>query len=314
MILSVTLIIVLTLLGIYLSLSSPKIIYNFYHWRSNYEINSTIKNPPKYIKVLDVSFGETLLFIKTSFKVSPSDSIVPIIYLDNSLWSKMRATTMVSKVLRSLKEMPIDYSEIQVDCDWTDSTRVSYFKFLKLLKKESAKKLSATIRLHQIKYYTKTGVPPVDYGVLMYYNMSDFRDLETQNYILDLEVAKRYHFNFESYPMDLNLALPLYAQATIMRFGKVVGIIEGVRESSINKNFKKIKDHNFKITKTHYFNGRLLYEGDTIRVDEVSPELLGETIAELSRVMKRPKEIIFYRWGNRGFYGDEFFEELLGGW
>jgi hypothetical protein len=141
--------------------------------------------------------------------------------------------------------------------------------------------------------------------------MSNFNDLETKNYVLDLEVAKGYHYNFENYPLALNLALPLYSQATIIRFGEVVGIIEGVRESNLNISFKKIKEHLYKITKTHYFNGRLLYEGDVLRVDEVSKELLTQTVSELSKVMLQPKEIIFYRWGNKAFYGDKFFNNLV---
>ena len=299
-------------LGLYFAFSNSfKTTYSFYHWTSTYEVNASQKNPPKYVKVLDISFNETLILRKTSLKTKPIKSIVPVVYIDNPLWLKMKAKTMVKKVWTVLKKMPIFYDEIQVDCDWTDSTKASYFEFLKLLKEKSSKKTSATIRLHQVKYYTKTGVPPVDYGVLMYYNMSDFRDLKTKNYILDLEVAKRYHYNFKSYPLRLNLALPLYAQATIIRFGEVVGIIEGVRETALDDNFKMIENHQYEVLETHYLRGRLLYEGDVIRVDEVSKKLLTQTVSELSKVMKQPEEVIFYRWGNRAFYGDVFLDELI---
>ena len=94
---------------------------------------------------------------------------------------------------------------------------------LKELKAASKKKIEVTIRLHQIKYASKTGVPPADSGMLMYYNMSDFTSIDTKNYILDIDVAKRYHYNFDTYPLALDLALPLYTQATIIRFSKVVG-------------------------------------------------------------------------------------------
>ena len=210
--------------------------------------------------------------------------------------------------------MGIESSEIQVDCDWTDGSREQYFRFLKLLKAESGKKISATIRLHQVKYYKKRGVPPIDYGVLMYYNMSDFKNLETKNYILDLEVAKRYHYNFDSYPLALNLALPLYSQATIIRFGEVVGLVEGVREKELDLNFKKIEQHLFEVRKTHFFKKRLLYEGDQIRIDEVTKEVLIQTLMALKKVMKQPKEIIFYRWGNRNFYGDEYLRKIVNQW
>ncbi len=294
---------------------ATKTSYAFYHWKSSYEVAKG-NVQPRYVKVLDITFHNSLEIRKTTFKQEPSTQIVPVIYLDNSVWKKMKALTMVQKVLSSLKAMPMlkAYNEIQVDCDWTDSSQDSYFEFLKELKKQSSKKISVTIRLHQVKYYHKTGVPPVDYGVLMYYNMSDFKSLETKNYILDLDVAKRYHYNFESYPLPLNLALPLYAQATIIRFGEVVGIMEGLREKELNANFKKIAEHFFEVTKTHYLNNRLLYEGDQLRIDEVSLALLEESLGILRKVMKQPQEIIFYRWGNLSFYGEENLRRVVQTW
>ena len=56
---------------------------------------------------------------------------------------------------------------------------------------------------------------------------------------------------------------------TLMRFSEVVGLMEGVREEALNNNFKAIEKHLFELTKTHYFKGKLLYEGDQIRLDEV---------------------------------------------
>jgi hypothetical protein len=153
--------------------------------------------------------------------------------------------------------------------------------------------------LHQIKYASKTGVPPVDNGVLMYYNMSDFNSLDTKNYILDLDVAKKYHYNFDSYPLELDLALPLYNQATIIRFSKVVGAIEGVsRDEIIEANFTYISDNIYLVTKEHYLGGKLLYAGDKVRFDGVSISLLKEVVSALKPIMKKPKKIIFFRWGN----------------
>ena len=292
-----------------------KTSYTFYHWKSTYGVEVIEKNPPKYVKVLDISYAETFTLRKTIFKSKAPKNMVPVVYLDNPLWTKMKVKTMVTKVLTALDAMSLSaYDEIQVDCDWTDESREPYFEFLKLLKEESFKKISVTIRLHQVKYHKKTGVPPMDYGVLMYYNMSNFRDMKTRNYILDLDLAKQYHYNFDTYPLALNLALPLYAQATIIRFSKVVGLMEGVRKEMLNEHFKKLKEHLFEVQKTHYFRGRLLYEGDKIRVDEVSVDVLKKSIESLKEVMNQPKEVIFYRWGNRAFYGDDILEKVVDKW
>ena len=301
-------------LGFKISFPSSPISYNFYHWKQRYSVESNETNSPQYVKVLDISYEQGLKVFKTIFRTKIKE-ITPVIYLSNSLFLNTRASTLLKKVLKNLDELPlIEYHEIQVDCDWTGKTQKRYFEFLKLLKKETDKKISATIRLHQVKYYKKTGVPPVDYGVLMYYNMSDFRDRETKNYILDLDIAKRYHYNFDTYPLALNLALPLYSQATLIRFSKVIGFMEGVRVQELNNNFRQIEDNLYEVTKTHYFKKKLLYEEDEIRIDEVSLEDLRKTIESLQQVMKRPKEIIFYRWGNREFYGDKKLNGLLQLW
>jgi hypothetical protein len=294
---------------------SHSIKYSYYHWTSTYHVQANEKNPPRYVKVLDISFSDTLHFRKTMFKTEAPKNMIPLIYLDNPLWKKMKAKTMVRKILKSLKKMPLnDYKEIQVDCDWTGSSKASYFKFLKLLKEKSGKIISVTIRLHQVKYYKKTGVPPVDQGVLMYYNMSDFQDIETKNYILDLKLAKQYHYNFETYPLPLNLALPLYSQATIMRFAEVVSLMEGVREEDLDNQFKKVEEHLYVVQETHYFRGKLFYEGDNVRVDSVSFQMLQESIDSLKKVMKKPKEVIFYRWGNRNHYEPKKLQALLNAW
>ena len=71
--------------------------------------------------------------------------------------------------------------ELQIDCDWTDGTRDRFFALLTELRRlgaasaarraTPAPRLSATIRLHQVKYRERTGVPPVERGMLMFYNI-----------------------------------------------------------------------------------------------------------------------------------------------
>jgi hypothetical protein len=284
---------------------------HFYHWQQNYTVNST--EQPKYIKVLDISYRQKPILHKTVFSSKPHQKIVPVVYIDNPLFKHHQQRDFAHKVYAMLKELADDnfeFDEVQIDCDWSETTRKIYFDFLKVFKSISKKKVSITIRLHQVKYHKRTGVPPVDKGVLMYYNMANFKDLETKNYILDLALAKKYHHNFDNYPLPLDLALPLYAQATIIRFEAVVGIIEGVRKKDLNQHFKPLKQNHYEVTKTHYFKKRLLYEGDTIRVDEVSINDLQEAISNLKEVMQQPKEIILYRWGNRQEYSQRELESL----
>ena len=129
-------------------------------------------------------------------------------------------TSKIKRMLKSLGEVHV--KEIQIDCDWTGSTRVKYFTLLKHItlkvKTRSANfnlrediTISATLRLHQIKYHKKTGVPPVARGMLMFYNMGSPTQIDMQNSILNLDIAKQYIENLESYPLPLDVALPIFS-------------------------------------------------------------------------------------------------------
>lgn len=277
---------------------------DFYHWKQSYSVPEDALLKPHYIKCIDIDYnGREVKYRDTIFKTLISSEIVPVVYIDNRVLSHVDDRELAQHVYQSIEKLSqsakFTYEKIEIDCDWTLSSKEKYFAMLKELKVASSKKIEVTIRLHQIKYASKTGVPPADSGMLMYYNMSDFTSLETKNYILDMDVAKRYHYNFDTYPLTLDLALPLYTQATIIRFSKVVGAIEGVNKDEIIKDNFKLLSHNiYLVTKEHYLKGKLLYEGDRVRFDSVSIVMLKEAIKSLKPIMKRPKKIVFFRWGN----------------
>ncbi|MEZ4901823.1 MAG: hypothetical protein R2822_08725 [Spirosomataceae bacterium] len=51
------------------------------------------------------------------------------------------------------------WKEVQIDCDWTVATKAKYFRLLQQISAllPPSVILSATIRLHQIKFYRTTG-------------------------------------------------------------------------------------------------------------------------------------------------------------
>ena len=236
-----------------------------------------------FVKVLDIGVKN---IIKTSCH---KKSYTPVIYIDNNAL-KNRDIKRLSKVI--LNTISTKFKEVQFDCDWTKTTKNKYFNLLREMKRHY-KNISATIRLHQLKYQNETGVPPVDGGVLMFYNMSDFLDPNTKNYILDIEEGKKYLSGFKSYPLKLDLALPIYSMATVFRYGRVVSLIDSIRGDMVNDRFKKLSDNRYRVLKTHYFRGKLLYLGDEIRIDEVSLDMLKRAIKMIPFDYQR---IIFFRY------------------
>ncbi|MCG3703915.1 hypothetical protein L5F68_06170 [Aliarcobacter butzleri] len=263
---------------------------SFYSWENSFEEQNI--NEKLYIKVLDINFSTKLELLKTNLKETPKD-FIPVIYITNETMKNVDYSLVSKAILETLKNYKFD--EIQIDCDWSLSTRSNYFNLLEDLKEKLNKKISATIRLHQIKYYTKTGIPPVDYGVLMYYNMSNIGDFNTKNSILDNEIAKKYHYNFDVYPLKLKLALPLYSQAIQFREEKAISLFEGVEEKDFNNDFEKLENNRYKVLNSHYFKGRYIYKDDIFRLENSNEQDIKIALKDFLDLSKnRYDEVIFY--------------------
>lgn len=158
------------------------------------------------------------------------------------------------------------FNEIQIDCDWTSSTKESYFKFLKLLRQDpffNSKQVSATIRLHQLKYKSITGVPPLNKGLLMCYNMGDLKDTNTINSIIELKEAKKYLGHLSDYNLSLDIGLPIFSWYVWFRQGRFKGLISSEDlKLNINKNNKWI------FQKDSILNGYTFEKGDWLRYEE----------------------------------------------
>ncbi len=97
--------------------------------------------------------------------------------------------------------------EIQIDCDWKESSQDRYFQFLADLReilKEKNIRLSATIRLHQLRMTP----PPVDYGVLMVYNTGNISTPPRRNPILSYKDYEPYPKSLKDYKLPLCAAYP----------------------------------------------------------------------------------------------------------
>ena len=294
------------LISSYFFSTKQEIKVNFYYWESSFHLTNfeekfldKLKSKKLYVKIFDITYENSLRFIPTKLDKKIKYQVVPVIYIENRVFLKIEdidkfIATAVEKILLRVKNLEV--KEIQFDCDWSLKTKKNYFYFLKKVKKILRVPFSATIRLHQVKYHKKTGVPPIDYGVLMYYNMEFVGDFETKNSILNNTIAKRYHYNFDTYPIKLKLALPIYSQGVLFRYEEVVEIIEGVeRDEFIDRNFAQVKSNRFKVLKSHYFKGRYIYKNDIIRFENSNFSELKEASREVAKLLKDVDEVIFYR-------------------
>ncbi|MFK8007066.1 MAG: hypothetical protein AB8H03_11865 [Saprospiraceae bacterium] len=288
----------------------------FYHWQTNLSLTQTEKDylqnlsvEKLYVKFFDVDWNgkmqEPLPVAEVILDTLGLENIeiIPTVFITNRSLKNYpleKMDLLGSNILEKIFSIKKEVQEIQIDCDWSETTEEKYFRLLGFLKKEIQTKniqLSATIRLHQIKYFKRTGVPPVDRGMLMFYNVDDVKDYKTKNSILDLEVAKQYFFNFENYPLELDVALPIFSWGVLYRGSGMVKLINNLRAEDMADDsfFLPTDEQHFEVIKSTYLHGRYLYEGDIIRLETVSLETL-EMSAELlkSKIENPNVTISFY--------------------
>ena len=235
---------------------------SFYYWKSVFllkpherQVLEELHITKLYIKYFDVSWnGETnqpmpiatIRFPHGAASIA-SLSIVPVIFITNDCMEKMQPSQVeetAAKIIRltssvSQRNGIKPSREIQIDCDWTERTRANYFSLLEVIRRLTRtenRELSATIRLYQCKYARLTGVPPVDRGLLMCYNMGNLKDPSTGNSILQASELKKYSNALSSYPLPLDVALPLFDWTVLFRNNAYGGLISGLAESDFNSH------------------------------------------------------------------------------
>lgn len=154
--------------------------------------------------------------------------VIPTVFIVNDCMRK-EDKNLAQKILKRILQMDAtnDISgvkEIQIDCDWTNTTRQHFFDFMKELRRLAHShhlRLSATIRLHQLSQ----APPPADRGILMLYNTGDFTRLTCQKPILDMHDVAPYLPQLSSYTLPLSTAYPIFGWRILFREGQYVGIL-----------------------------------------------------------------------------------------
>ncbi len=281
----------------------------FYHWQTDFDLSDfekdfidKTKSEKLYVKFFDVDWNGKEAIPMASLNVKSEaragQEIVPTIFITNRTFKHLKeekVSDLAEKVLGKIKRIFDNFNdaelrEIQFDCDWSESTRVAYFSFLELINtklSEENVQLSATIRLHQIKFFERTGVPPVTRGMLMFYNTGELRNFETENSILDLKTAEKYLVNFDKYPLPLDLALPLFRWGVLFREGKMIRLLNGLSEMDLRDTtfFEKRTKQRFVVSENTYLAGHYVYKKDKIRLEQITQSKLDSAVQILQPIL-----------------------------
>lgn len=287
---------------------------SFYYWKTIFRLSPKEKNTLStnqvkrlYIRYFDIDLSpETQkAYPKSPIRFEETTSnfeIIPVIYIKNKVMlnPKLNVLDLSKKINNFIQQINvknnINVQEIQIDCDWTLTSKDNYLRFIEVFKKVSNKKLSATIRLHQIKYFEKTKIPNVDRGVLMYYNMGKIAP-DSLNSIYDRNIANRYLSSLKNYPLPINIALPIYSWGIHIRDGKIIGLRNKIDINNLknNSSFVLTKDDWFTIVHSNFRDGTYYKENDLLKIETITSSNLLEMATDLEEnTVQNPKEIIFY--------------------
>lgn len=285
----------------------------FYFWKTQWSSSPVIERSLAdghiarlYLRFFDVDWDDAA---HAALPVSPLQlasplpvgmEIVPVVFVTNRVFFNTAyadvdalAEHVLMKVGKMAAAARLNPQEVQLDCDWSDATRTRYFRFVDLLRQKlnaQQIRVSATIRLHQIKYAERTGVPPVDRGMLMFYNFGPLRADAVRSSIFNAPDAARYAAHIARYTLPLDLALPLFSWSVHSRDGSVLGLIEKLERADLASadGFLALSPVRYKAVRSFFFRGRYFMDGDELLLEETTPAVTRQA-AELAARGARPK-------------------------
>ena len=314
LLISLVLLLILTYASIYFFNREIKPKRAFYYWQNEpYFLSDaesqTIKtlNVKKlYIKFFEVDKNDIqgiFPFAKNELNISRYDSVetkievVPTVYIRNEVFkqtSRKEISELADNILfliekkikEQYKENPIP-KEIQMDCDWTESTKDNYHLFLTILKEKMLKnqffknvKTSATLRLYAYKFPNKMGVLPVDRAMLMCYNLIPPFEAGDRNSILNISELNKYLIGSDSYPLPLDIALPIYSSVQVYQNNSFAGIIYS-EDSTFFKQTKKLNNTWHLSKMDTVINGIFIRKGDKLKIEKTNFKLINKAIKSI---------------------------------
>jgi hypothetical protein len=276
-----------------------------YYWKSNEsslsleerQLLSELSIKKLYVKFFEVEAHPAFVTqpISKTQLLAPDLSleVVPTVFIHNEALQGLNeedVDSLAANILflcsryykKSFDQARSSFSEIQLDCDWTPSTRDTYFRLIRSLKQRSGKQISCTLRLYPYKYQDQMGVPPADRAMLMCYSLTNPLAEESVNSIQDNQRLEAYLHPAQTYPLPLDIALPLFSWALWYQNNQFSGILR-VNPEGIQAVSALIRPMWYEVQQDTMIGESFLRRGDKIKLEEVSEK---ETLNTLELIKK----------------------------
>ncbi|MBL7711906.1 MAG: hypothetical protein JNL13_05565 [Chitinophagaceae bacterium] len=297
----------------------------FYYWRTDFALKpgeqqllARHASAPLYLRYFDLAYsgeaGQALPVSPVAVRTPSAQAIIPVVFIKNKVWEHTDSLGIDSLAEHTLQlcgkinqHIACSPEELQIDCDWSSGTAAKYFYFLRVLRRQLQERpaaysfspkvlLSATIRLHQVKYPGRQGVPPVDRGMLMYYNMGKIGP-GAENAIYEEATGLQYIRALKKYPLPLDFALPVFAWGIHIREGRVVELLNKMddRDFKQDERFRAIGTNRYLATGAFFKNGFYFKETDEVKVEAVAAADLKRMARILKKYYEHPvQRLVFY--------------------
>ncbi|MEZ4363573.1 MAG: hypothetical protein R3B48_25580 [Kofleriaceae bacterium] len=284
--------------------SGPPAQRAFYFWRTELRLSEAelatlreLRVARLYLRVFDVvweSDGVKVVGPLTAPAGQPRPpgvELVPVVFLREEILRRTPPRELNSlagwlwqQVELRARELALTPGELQLDCDWTDRSRDAYFALLERLRALAKVPITATIRLHQVKYRERTGVPPVARGMLMYYNMGRFSADPEARAIFDSASAARYLSRVSTYPLPLDVALPIWSWTLHLRGERVLDVLQSVGPEDLAQAsmLEVVDEGRYRVRESGFLRGALLRQGDELKVEVTDARAAAEAAAQLT--------------------------------
>lgn len=266
-----------------------------------------------YIKLFEVDYSESRGNFPYSknrpsaydYKEYDSITFVPTIFIKNEIFpynDEQSLDKLADNIVYLIEKYSTDemihgrasifaYDEIQLDCDWTKSTKVKYFYLLKKIKELSKKKISCTLRLYPYKYPDIMGVPPVDKVTLMCYNLIKPLSQQSKNSILDIEELKKYLNEFRTYPVHVDIALPTFYWTQHYQNNRFIRLMD-ISTNEVKKFATVVKPLWYQVERDTSINYDIyLKAGDQLKCEDVPAAAITEVISIIKKNVALDKNI-----------------------
>lgn len=283
--------------------TSVKIERGIYFWENdthvisekNVEAMDSLKIQKLYLKVFEVDRENernkpiAKSSVRLREEVLKNREVIPCVFILNRVFVESSkeeldelANNVVGLTRKFLNEKlsrkdSIPFSEIQIDCDWSEKSQGNYFYFLRKVKKLSKKKISCTLRLYPYKFHERMGTPPVDRATLMCYNLLNPIKNPRKNSILDIDEMSKYLDTDVDYAVPLDLALPVYSWMQCYDRDRFKGVIHGPVEQ-----YSELMTHDrglwYSMKVDTVISNIYVRKGDRIKMERVSSKDLSKAV------------------------------------